>query len=166
MGYMHSEERDTQEAGIVQPQLLLSRQLPLTLNDNNVSLRADPLDSRRLLQLIAVRVVGCPALVHPRVVEGEAVYVNGASGVGYVCGVNVYALVPSPIVQLGVGLIVLLPLYKPPLHLRDGVSYHLTMQFCIIVSESELRQGRLDEASWVRCTHRPRKNKRSDFMVV
>lgn len=138
---MNSEERDTQEAGIVHRQLLLSRQLPLTLNDNNVSLRADPLDSRRLLQLIAVRVVGCPALVRPRVVEGEAVYVNGASGVGYVCGINVYALVPCPVVQLGVGLIVLLPLYKPPLHLRDGVSYHLTVQFCIIVSESELRQG-------------------------
>lgn len=80
---------------------------------------------------------------------------NGASGVGYVCGINVYALVPCPVVQLGIGFIVLLPLYEPPLHLRDGVSYHLTVQLCVILSEPELGQGRLDEAGWVLLTNRP-----------
>lgn len=85
---------------------------------------------------------------------------NGASGVGYVCGVNVHALIPCPVVQLGIGLIVLLSLYKPPLYLRDGVSYHLTMQLCIIVCKPELGQGRLDEAGWVRLTNRPNEEKR------
>lgn len=80
---------------------------------------------------------------------------NGASGVGYICGINVHTLVPCPVVQLGIGLIVLLPLDKPPLYLRDGVPYHLTVQLCVVVSESELGQGRLDKAGWVRLTHRP-----------
>lgn len=133
------EEQGTKEPGVVNQQ-------PLTLNDNKVSLWADPLDSRRSLELVAVRVVGCPALVRPRVIESEACEVNGARGVGYVCGINVYALVPCPVVQLGIGFIVFLPLYKPPLHLRDGVSYHLAVQLRVIVSKPELGQGRFDEA--------------------
>lgn len=56
--------------------------LPLTFNHNNVCLRADPLDFGRLLQRIAVGVVGSAALVHARVIEAEAREVNGASGVG------------------------------------------------------------------------------------
>lgn len=125
VGHFANEER-------FEPLLMLP--LPLTLNDNNVSLRADPLDFWRLLQFIAVRVVGCPALVCARVVEGEASEVNGASGVCYICGVNMNPVVPRSIKELSVGLIVLLAFNKPPLHLWNGVPYHLAMQLNIPVS--------------------------------
>lgn len=119
---------------------------PLTFDDNNVCLRADPLDFWRLLQFIAVRVVGSAALICARVVEGEACEVNGASGVRYICGIYLHTVIPCPIRELGEGLVGLFTLYKPPLHLRDGVTYHLTMQLCAVTDQLHLRQGRLDKA--------------------
>lgn len=116
---------DSEEHGTKEP--LIVNQRRLTLNDNKVSLRANPLDSGCSLEFVAVRVVGCPALVRSGVVESEAGEVYSARGMGYVCGVNVYALLPCPVVQLGIGFIVLLPLYKPPLDLRYGVPYHLAV---------------------------------------
>lgn len=77
--------------------LLVTLHLPLTFHHNNVCLRADPLDFGRLLQLVAVRVVGGAALVHARVIEGEASDVNGTRGVSYVCGIDLHTLVSSPV---------------------------------------------------------------------
>lgn len=126
--------------------LLLMLPLPLTFDHNNVCLRADPLDFWRLLQFIAVGVVGSAALVRARVVKGEASEVNGASGMCYICGIYLDTVVPCPVKELGEGLIGLLTLYKPPLHFRDGVPYHLTMQLCTVIEQLHLREGRLDEA--------------------
>lgn len=106
--------------------------LPLTFNHNNVCLRADPLDFWRLLQRIAVGVVGSTALIHARVIECEASEVNGASGMDYIRGIYLHTVIPCPVEELGEGLIGLLALNEPPLHFRDGVSYHLTMQLCTI----------------------------------
>lgn len=125
--------------------LLLMLPLPLTFDHNNVCLRADPLDFWRLLQFIAVRVVGSAALVRARVVEGEASEVNGASGMCYVCGIYLDTVIPRPVKELGEGLVGLFTLYKPPLHLGDGVPYHLTMQLCGVADQLHLRQGRLDK---------------------
>lgn len=120
--------------------------LPLTFDHNNVCLRADPLDFWRLLQFIAVGVIGSAALIRARVVEGEASEVNGAGGVCYVCGIDLHTVVPCPVKELGEGLVGLFALYKPPLHLGDGVPDHLTVQLCAVTDQLHPRQGRLDEA--------------------
>ena len=125
---------------------LLVLPLPLTFNHNNVCLRADPLDFWRLPQFVAVGVVGSAALVRARVVEGEASDVNGASGVCYVCGVYLNVVIPSAIKELREGLVGLFALYEPPLHLGDGVPYHLAVQHGAVAHQLHLRQGRLDEA--------------------
>lgn len=77
--------------------LLVTLNLPLTFHHNNVCLRANPLDFGRLLQFVAIRVVGGAALVHAGVIEGEASDVNGARGVSYICGIDLHALVSSPV---------------------------------------------------------------------
>lgn len=124
---------------------LLVRPLPLTFNHNYVCLRADPLDFGRLLQFIAVGVVGSAALVRARVVEGEASEVDGARGVRYVGGIDLHALVPGPVKELREGFVGLLALYEPPLNLGDGVSYHLAVQLCVIIDQLHLRQRGLGE---------------------
>lgn len=135
--------------------LLLALDLPLTFHHNNVCLRADPLDFGRLLQLVAVGVVGSTALIHAGVIESEASDVNAASGVSYVRGIDLHTLVSRPIKKLGEGLIGLFPLHKPPLHLGDGVSNYLTVQLCTITSELHLRQGALNEPRWGQVTVGP-----------
>lgn len=67
---------------------------------------------------------------------------------GYVGGVYKHAVVPGPVKELGGGLVKLLALYEPPLHFRDGLSYHLTVQLCATALKLHLRQGGLDEARW------------------
>lgn len=121
--------------------------LQLTLDHNNVCLRADPLDFWRLLQFIAVGIVGSTALIHAGVIEGEASEVDGASGVGYICGVYAHTVVPCAVKELGEGLIGLFTFYKPPLHLRDGASNNFAVQLCAVTGELHLRQGRLDKPS-------------------
>lgn len=128
--------------------LLLTLDLPLTFHHNNVRLRADPLDFGRLPQLVAVGVVGSAALVHAGVIEGEASDVNAASGVSYIRGIDLHALVSRPVKKLGEGLVGLFPLHKPPLHLGDGGSYDLTVQLCAVTDEPHLRQGTLNEPRW------------------
>lgn len=135
--------------------LLLALDLPLTFHHNNVRLRADPLDFGRLLQLVAVGVVGSAALIHAGVIESEASDVNAAGGVSYVRGIDLHTLVSRPIKKLGEGLIGLFPLHKPPLHLWDGGSNYLTVQLCTITSELHSRQGALNEPRWGQVTVSP-----------
>lgn len=124
---------------------LLILLLSLTFDYNNVCLRADPLDFWRLLQFIAVGIVGSTALVCARVVEVEASEVDGAGSMCYIGGIYLYTVTPCPVKELGEGLIGLFTLDKPPLHLRNGVPYHLTMQLYAVIGQLHLRQGRLDE---------------------
>lgn len=146
--------------------LLLMLCLQLTFDHNNVCLRADPLDFWRLLQFIAVRVVGSTALIHARFIEGEASEVNGASGMSYICGIYMHMVVPCAVKELGEGLVGLFTLYKPPLHLRDGVSYHLTMQLCAVTDELRLRQRRLDKPRWAPFTVSPANRDITKFWMV
>lgn len=135
--------------------LLLALDLPLTFHHNNVRLRADPLDFGRLLQFVAVGVVGSAALIHAGVIESEANDVNAASGVSYVRGIDLHTLVSRPIKKLGEGLIGLFTFHKPPLHLGDGGSNDLTVQLCTITSELHPRQGALNEPRWGQVTVGP-----------
>lgn len=50
---------------------------PLTFDDKNVRLGTDPLDFGALRQVVAVRVVASPALIHARVVAREVCDVDG-----------------------------------------------------------------------------------------
>lgn len=120
--------------------------LPLTFNHNNVCLRADPLDFWRLLQFVAVGVIRSAALVRAGVVEAEASEAHGARGVRCVCGIYLHAVVPRPAEELREGLVGLVALDEPPLHLGDGVPYHLTVQLCAVTNQLYLRHGGLDEA--------------------
>lgn len=119
--------------------------LPLTFNHNNVCLRADPLDFWRLLQFIAVGVVGSAALVCARVIEGEASEVNGARGMCNICGIYLHTVVPCSVKKLGGGLVGLLTHYKPPLHLGNGTPYDLAMQLRAVIYQLHPREGRLDK---------------------
>lgn len=123
--------------------------LSLTFNHNNVSLRADPLDFRSLLQIIAVGVVGGAALVRARVLKGKAGEAKGACGVFNICGIDFYTVAMSPVKQLGEGLIGLFAFNKPPLNLRYGVPYHLAVQLGAVIDQSQLRERRSDETRWL-----------------
>ena len=119
---------------------------PLTFDHNNVCLWADPLDFGRLLQLIAVGVVGGTTLVGARVVEAEFSEVDGARGVCEVRGVHLHAVVPCTVKQLSKGLVGLMALYEPPLHLGERGAHHLTVQLSQARDDLCLGQGTLDEA--------------------
>lgn len=147
--------QDFSNEEVIARPLLLMLHLQLTFHHNNVCLRVDPLGFWRLLQFIAVRVVGSTALVHAGIIEGEASEVNSAGGVRYICGIDMHTVIPSPIKELCEGLVGLLTLYKPPLHLRDGVSYYLTMQLCTATGKLHLGEGRLNKSSWVQFTINP-----------
>lgn len=140
---------------IIAKLLLLMLPLPLTFDHNNVCLWTDPLDFWRLLQFIAVWVVWSTALICAWVVKGEAREVNGASGMYYICGIYLDTVISCPVEELGKGLIGLFTLYKPPLHLRDGIPYHFAMKLCAVTNQLHLRQGRLGKTRWAPFTVSP-----------
>lgn len=152
MDWGHKRELDIQGCANEEHRAgpLLTLRLPLTFHHNNVRLRADPLDFGRLLQLVAVGVVGSAALVHAGVTGAEASDANAASGVSYIRGIDLHALASRPVKKLGGGLAGLFALHEPPLHLGDGGPYDLTVQLCAVTNELRLRQGTPNEPRWGR----------------
>lgn len=112
---------------------------PLTFDDKNVRLGTDPLDFGNLRQVVAVRVVASPALIHARVVACEVCDVDGAGRVQVVGGVDFDTVLPCAIPELSIGLIWLVSL-KPPLDLRDRIANRLAVQLHAVLSQSLLRQ--------------------------
>lgn len=97
--------------------------------------------------MVAVRVVAGPALVGARVLRSELVDGHAAGRVLAVGGVDVDAVQPSAVPELGAGVIGTIP-FKPPLDLGDGAAHGLAVQLHTAPRPPLLGQWRLDEAGY------------------
>lgn len=100
----------------------------LTLKDAYSSLGSNPRYGGILPQVIPPGVVAGPALVSPRVFQGEAGYSQHAHPIRPVGGVNGDPALPRAIPQLFERLSPV-DFSVPPLDLWSGVPNHITVQF-------------------------------------
>lgn len=120
---------------------------PLTFEDHHARLGTDPLDPGCPGQVVAVRVVAGPALVGARILCSELVDGHAAGRVLLVGGVDVDAVQPSAVPELGAGIIGTIP-FKPPLDLGDGAAHGLAVQLHTAPRPPLLGQWGLDEAGY------------------
>lgn len=120
---------------------------PLTFEDHHARLGTDPLDPGCPAQVVAVGVVAGPALVGARVLRSELVDGHAAGRVPVVGGVDVDAVQPSAVPELGTGVIGTAP-FKPPLDLGDRAAHGLAVQLHAAPRPPLLGQWRLDEAGY------------------
>lgn len=120
---------------------------PLTFKDHHARLGTDPLDPGWPGQVVAVRVTAGPALVSACVLCGEPINRQRAGCMLAVGGMDVNAVQPGAIPELGAGVVWTIPL-KPPLDLGNGAAHSLTVQDHAAPRPALLRQWRLKEASY------------------
>lgn len=97
--------------------------------------------------MVAVRVTAGPALVSACVLCGEPINRQRAGCMLAVGGMDVNAVQPGAIPELGAGVVWTIPL-KPPLDLGNGAAHSLTVQDHAAPRPPLLRQWRLEEASY------------------
>lgn len=122
---------------------------PLTFKDHHARLGTDPFDPGWLGQVVAVRVTAGPALVGACILCGEPIHKQCAGRMLAVGGMDVNAVQPGTIPELGVAVVCIIP-FKPPLDLRDGAAHGLTVQDHTASRPLLLGQRRLEEASYGR----------------
>lgn len=122
---------------------------PLTFKDHHACLGVDPFDPGHAGQVVTVRVVAGAALIGACVLGGEPLDGHGAGCMLAVGGVDVDAVLPGAIPELGAGVARPVP-FKPPLDLGDRAANCLAMQLDAAPSPPLLGQRGCEEASYGR----------------